>query len=133
MRIVDATDPANAMLVHQLSLGEYTGEIQLWGDYALVTSWLNHKLFIVDITDPPNAFEAGVLDFPAGLCTGIAVRDDQYAYVGNSTKTIKVVQWDNLDDLMILGSCDTDGPNGLFFDGIFLYSAENEDGLRVIY
>ncbi len=133
LRIVDATDPEHAQMIKQLDLGNYTNEIQLWDDYAIITSWLNHRLFIVDISDPVNAFSAAVLNFPTGFSTGIAVRDDQYIYVGNSAKMIEVVEWDDLDNLEILGNCPTEGPNGLFFDGIFLYAAENEDGLKIIY
>lgn len=132
LRIVDAVDPTNPYIVKTLNLNYYTYEVTLHGNYALVTNWWNHRLYVVDISDPPTAYNAGSLNFSGGYGAGVAVRDDTYVYVGRYNNAVLSIQWDDLDDVHIVGSVSTNGPDGLFFDGEFLYAAENEDGLKVI-
>ncbi len=132
LKIIDATTPSNPHTVKTLTLNKYTYEIQLWDDYALVTNWTNHRVFVIDISDPPNATNVGSLNFSGGYASGVAVRDDQYVYMGRYPDRVWTLDWSDFGDIHMVGEKPTDGPDGLFFDGEFLYAAENTDGLKVI-
>jgi hypothetical protein len=132
LRIVDATDPTDPHIVKTLNLNKYTYEIQLWGDYAMVTNWTNHRFFVIDISDPPNAYKAGEFNISGGWGAGVAVRNDQYVYIGRFPNAVWTLDWTDLGDIQQVGDVWTDGPDGLFFDGEFLYAAENQDGLKII-
>ncbi len=132
LKIVDATTPSAPAVVCELSLGSYTGEIALWGDYALVSGWWQQRLYVVDISTPEEAFVAGEMYFAYGQGGGVAVRNDTYVHVGTFSTTLMSIDWSNIEDMVVAGTVETHGADGLFYDGEYLYAAENEDGLTII-
>jgi len=131
LAIIDATNPASPQVINTVSLFWADYDVALYGDYAFVANFFS-MLFIVDISDPPNAFEAGSLVVPSGNGYAVAVRDPQYAYFGTTPSTIYSVKWSDLGNITTPGSCETDGTQALFFDGEYLYSAEGYSGLKVL-
>ena len=129
--VIDATNPVNPVTSDTLELESYTEEIALWGGYAFLTNWFNADLYIVDITDPYDLALAGQQTFDSNQGGGIAVRDTKYLYLGTHATKLFSVAWSDLGDIQGVGSIDTDGADHLFFDGEFLYAAENEDGLKI--
>jgi len=132
LKIVNAIDPTDISVAKTLTLNNYTYEITLHGDYALVTNWWYHRVYVVDISDPPNAFSEGSLNFSWGYGAGVAVRDDTYVYVGRYNSSVLSIDWSDFEDIHKVGELWTNGPDGLFYDGTYLYAAENEHGLKII-
>ncbi len=132
VKVVNATDPENPSVAKTLTLQNYTYEITLHGDYALVTNWWNHRLYVLGISDPANTSNLGNFNFSSGNGAGVAARDAQYAYFGRYPNAVWSVDWSDFGDIHQVGATSTDGADGLFFDGEYLYAAENTDGLKII-
>jgi len=132
LKIVNAIDPANPSVAKTLTLKNNPYEITLFGDTAHVTNWSDHRYYVIDISDPPNSVKVGELNITGGYAAGVAVRDAQYSYIGRFPNAVWTLEWDDLGDIHRVGSVGTQGPDGLFFDGTFLYAAENADGLKII-
>ena len=132
LRIVNATNPASPYIAKTLSLAGDTYEISLYGDYALVTTWDNQRLSVINIADPPTSFLEDDFFISGGSPAGVAARDDEFVYVGVMDDELWSISWNDFDNIQKAGSVLTDGPNGLFYDGVYLYAAENEDGLKVL-
>ena len=62
----------------------------------------------------------------------LTVRDGVYAYVGANPNMIFAVKWDNPAGPSNVGNYPSDGALGLFFDGSYLYAAEQQDRLNVL-
>ncbi len=130
--VVDATNPASPFVTKTISLEGNMYEISLWGDHALVTSPDCARLYVININDPFNSFLEKDYFITGGSPAGIAVRDDEFVYVGVKFNQLWSISWDDFEDIHMEGLVYTDGPEGLFYDGALLYAAENEDGLKVL-
>jgi len=132
LHIFDISDPTDPVEVKHLTFSDDLFEMDLWGDYAFISDRVDSLLHVVNISDPPNAFFAGGIDVGSGLGRGVAVRDGQYVYFGLDDNDLHSVRWDDLGSMEVKGTVVTDGPFGLFYDGEFLYSAEQGDGLKIL-
>ena len=88
----------------------------------------------MDISDPPNAFQVVEQSLREGFGYGIAVRDDEYVYVGESyySNALCVYKWDDFGDVHKVDELPLNSVHGLEYDGQYLYVVEAHQGLTII-
>ncbi|HDS30930.1 MAG TPA: hypothetical protein ENN67_07810, partial [Firmicutes bacterium] len=130
-RVYDISNPSTP--VHKRTFGNNGSyEIDAIGNRLYVTYWTNNRVSIYNIADPTDPQYLGNFTSSVGSGGADIVMFNGYLYFGTNNHHIEVLNVDNPSNIIKLGQISTNGPDGLDTDGIFIYSAENEYGLKVI-
>ena len=96
----------------------------------------NAGLRIIDVTDPINAVQLGVVDTAAGTARGIAVSsDNKTVYLANAQTGLQLVDVSDLSSPALLGVYNTPGTAQdviISPDGNTAFVADNAGGLQII-
>jgi len=130
-RVFSLADPAApAHLVTFGGNGAY--ECDAVGDRLYVTYWQGNRFAIYSLSNPADPAWIGGLTSNSGSGGSDLVLHNGYIYFGTNNHYIEVINVDNPNNLFEIGQVSTNGPDGMATDGAFIYSAENEHGLKVI-
>jgi hypothetical protein len=97
-----------------------------------VTYWQGSRFSIYSLTDPGNPEFVGYWQSNSGSGGADIVWLHDYIYFGTNNHYIEVVDVDSPDSPYEIGQVSTGGPDGMDTDGTYIYSAENEAGLKII-
>ncbi len=131
-RVFDLSDPSAPSNTGADFGGNYAYEIDAMGDRLYVTYWFNHRFSIYTLADPAHPSWIGGFTSTGGYYASDITMYNGYLYFGTNWRHIECLNVDVPSDIIELGQVRTDGPDGLDNDGMFIYSAENEHGLKVI-
>ena len=131
-RVFDLSDPSAPVQVKTFG-GDGAYEIDAMDDLLYVIYWNANKFSIYDITNPANPTWINQYVGTAGTDASDLVMFNGYLYFGENNHHIEVLDVSDPMNIVKLGQISTNGPDGLNTDGNFVYSAENEHGLKVIY
>jgi hypothetical protein len=128
--VFDITDPSAPVFVK--GFGEYGGHDTLILDNKLyIPYWDQRKLSVWDIVDPTNPQLLG--EWTSGSYWGSgAVKYKGYLYFSTDYWGLEVLDVTDPAAMKEIGSQQTDGPDGMDTDGVYIYTAENENGLKII-
>jgi len=112
--------------------GNYAYEIDAIGDRLYVTYWFNHKVSVYTLSNPSSPSWIGQFVSTGGYNASDIVEYNGYIYFGTNNHHVEVLDVTDASDIDELGQVSTKGPDGLATDGMFVYSAENEHGIKVI-
>ncbi len=130
-RVFDLTDPSAPVMVSTFG-GNGAYEIDAIDDLLYVTYWSQHRFSIYDLSDPADPQYINQYISDAGYYGADVEMFNGYLYFGTNSRDIEVLNVDDPLNIFKLGEIQTDGPDGLGTDGSFVYSAENQHGLKVI-
>ena len=131
-RVFDLSDPSAPVNTGADFGANYSYEIDAVGDRLYVTYWFNNRFSIYTLSDPAQPSYIGSWTSNSGQDASDLVMFNGYLYFGTNYHHIEVLNVNNPSNIFELGQVSTGGPDGLATDGNFVYSAENEDGLKVI-
>ncbi len=132
--VVDITDLTNPSL--SLSLPYYlTNDVALQGNYAFVTTFEPTRLKVLDITDPPHAFELSSMWLSNAHCIDAF---GEFAYIGYSVWTggnghVKII--DISPPQIPVEICDYSVEGYLKCSAVignYVYLADNTVGMRIV-
>ncbi len=130
-RVYDLSDPSAPSFVTEFG-GSGAYEIDAMGDRIYVTYWQGNRFSIYDASDPANPQFVGYYISNSGSGGADIVWFNDHIYFGTNNHYIEVINVDDWGSTYEIGQVSTDGPDGLDTDGTFIYSAENEHGLKII-
>jgi hypothetical protein len=130
-RVFSLADPSAPVEVKVFG-GDGAYEIDAIGDRLYVTYWDARRVTIYSLTDPANPVWLGNWSSNSGYGGSDVVFLHGYLYFGTNDHYIEVLNVDNPASIFEVGQIATDGPDGMNTDGVFIYSAENENGIKVI-
>ena len=130
-RAYSLSNPASPTFLNSFG-GNGAYEIDVIGNRIYVTYWGGNRFSIYDRSNPANPQFVGYYTSESGSAGADIVWLNGYIYFGTNNHHIEVVNVDNWDNTFKIGTLSTDGPDGMDTDGFFIYSAENESGLKII-
>ena len=130
-QVYDLSDPSAPVHVKQFG-GDGAYEIDAMGDLLYVVYWEPNKFSIYDLTNPANPVWINQYYGTAGDDAADVIMFNGYLYFGLNNHHIEVLDVSDPMNIIKMGQVSTNGPDGLNTDGNFVYSAENEHGLKVI-
>jgi hypothetical protein len=130
-RTFDLSDPTAPVSTGTFG-GQYAYEIDAIGDRLYVTYWFNHRFNVYSLSDPAHPSPLGNWRSNSGYYASDITMFNGYLYFGTNYRYIEVCNVDDPGSIYEVGQVRTDGPDGLDNDGTFVYSAENEAGLKII-
>ena len=96
----------------------------------------NAGLRILDVTNPSDPVQLGVIDTAAGTARGIAISsDNKTVYLANAQTGLQLVDVSNLSSPSLLGSYNTPGSSQdvvISADGNTAFVADNGGGLQIV-
>jgi hypothetical protein len=130
-RVYSLSNPsAPAFIISFGGNGAY--EIDSIGDRIYVTYWDGNRVSVYDRSDPANPTFKGYFTSSTGTGGSDIVWVNGYIYFGTNDHHIEVLNVDNWASIYKVGTLSTGGPDGMDTDGNLIFSAENEDGLKII-
>jgi len=130
-RIFDLTDPSAPVQVANFANTE-GHDILPVGNTLYTAFWSGTVTQAHDITDPTAPVYLGQWKSDSGYYGSTVVMSQGYLYFGTQSWGIEVLDVTNPASMVEVGQIQTRGPDGMDTDGVFIYSAENEHGLKVI-
>jgi len=131
-RVFDLSDPSAPANTGASFGGTYAYEIDAVGDRLYITYWFNHAFSIYTLADPANPSFIQSWTSNSGYYASDIITFNGYLYFGTNYSYIESLNVDDPFNIFELGQVWTNGPDGMETDGTFIYSAENEHGLKVI-
>jgi len=130
-RAFSLTDPS-APVETAVFGGNGAYEVDALGDRLYVTYWDGDRFSVYSLSNPASpSFLAGFTS-NSGSGGSDIVWVNNHIYFGTNDHFVEVINVDNTSNMYEVGQVSTDGPDGMDTDGLFIYSAENEDGLKII-
>ncbi|MFH1676911.1 MAG: S8 family serine peptidase [bacterium] len=130
-RVYSLSNPASPSYKKTFG-GNGAYEIDAEGDRLYVTYWGGNRFSIYDISNPADPSWLGGWTSNSGTGGSDIVLLNGYAYFGTNDFGIEVTDVTDPGSIFEIGQVATDGPDGMDTDGIYLFSAENEGGLKII-
>ncbi|MCX6645303.1 MAG: S8 family serine peptidase [bacterium] len=130
-RVYSIADPAAPSFIKSFG-GNGAYEIDSVGTRIYVTYWGGNRVSIYDSSNPADPQFKGYYTSTTGTGGSDIVWLHNVLYFGTNDYGIEVINVDNWASAYKIGGVSTDGPDGMDTDGTFIYSAENEDGLKII-
>ena len=131
-RIFDLTDPSAPSQI--ANFGNSQGhDILIDNDRIYAAFWGGKKVILYDntqINSPPSIGEWTSNSGKNGSCH---VMLNGHLYFGTQSWGIEVLNVDDPGDIYEVGQVQTKGPDGMETDGTYIYTAENGDGIRIIF
>jgi len=131
-KVFDLSDPTAPVNTGADFGGNNAYEIDAMGDRLYVTYWYSDKFSIYSLADPAQPVEIGQRIAQNGVDGSDITLFKGRLYFGLNNRHIEVLNVDNPANIWRYSYLQTNGPDGLDSDDNFIYSAENEDGLKII-
>jgi len=131
-RIFDLADPSAPVEVNTgFGANQCYGNLAM-GDRFYTAIWGGKKVELYDLTDPiaPVLYSEWISD--SGRNGSNVVWFHDYLYFSTQSWGIEVLDVTDPMDVIEVGQVRTRGPDGMDTDGIFIYTAENGDGIKII-
>ncbi len=131
LRVFDLAIPSAP--AHTSTVGtNYAYEVDAIGDRLYVTYWYASRMKIFSLADPANPSQIGNYLSQVGWYAADVTPFNGYMYFGTNINDVEVLNVTNPGSIQRVGNISTGGPDGLDSNDTFVFSAENEAGLRII-
>jgi len=132
LRIFDLADPSVPVQVGS-GFGTWAcHDVLTQGDRLYTAIWSGEKTELYNLTDPSAPAYVSKWTSNSGYYGSNVVWFHDYLYFSTQYWGIEVLDVTDLAAAVEVGQVATKGPDGMDTDGIFIYTAENEDGIRII-
>jgi hypothetical protein len=130
--VYSLSDPSQPVKV-----GDFFGpvnpyEVHVYDGILFVTYWDAKKFVMYELTDPESPEFIGEWVSNSGNSGSDVVLFNGYAYFGTNSWGIEVLDISDPANITEVGQIQTNGPDGMSTEGSFVYSAENEHGVKII-
>jgi len=130
--VYDLTDPTHPANTGADFGTTYAYEVDAVGDRLYITYWFLDRFSVYSLADPANPSYVALWNSENGVDASDVTMFNDRLYFGLNYRHIECLNVDSLGDIWRYGFVRTGGPDGLDSDENFVYSAENNDGLRII-
>jgi hypothetical protein len=131
-QVFDIANPAAPVFVRNFGVSTCHDLLAI-GNTLYCAFWNDRKVVVYDISDPATDVPyMGQWVSDSGWNGSGIVMYKGYLYFGTEYWGIEVLDVTDPANIVQVGEMATNGPDGMATDGIYIYSAEREDGLKII-